>query len=362
MERLIIKASVEPKKEGTFRVVASTGEVDRMGDRINPSGWYLANFKKNPVMLWAHDNYQPPVARAEKVWIEDEKLMIDGIWAPTPFAQELRVLEESGFLNTVSVGFMPLVFDEKGAIEIEGKNYRHADTKEIKSIYESDGLVFEKQELLETSWVCVPALPSALVEARKNNLELVAKSLEMAIKEKDNLDYVFEKPYPTEHSCRISDPGKYDRFARKNCEIKSDGKCIDVIYGIKEDKSEIQAYRYDKEIWTESSAKSHCTEHDGSFEAASKEESKECIEKEGRVLSTKNRNLINDCIKQMGDAIDSLKELLEATEPEKGISPAEDKGRKSPQPKKKSNGAAELYWLRVIDKACENLLIKQRQK
>ncbi|HUV08065.1 MAG TPA: head maturation protease, ClpP-related [Spirochaetia bacterium] len=75
-------------------------------------------------------------------------------------------------------------------------------------------------------------------------------------------------PYPNHHSCRLEDPAKYDKFARKNCEQKHDGKCIDVIYGIKDDKSEIQAYRYDKEVWTEADAKKHCQDHDGTFEPA----------------------------------------------------------------------------------------------
>lgn len=76
-------------------------------------------------------------------------------------------------------------------------------------------------------------------------------------------------PYPHEHSCRVNDPDKYERFARKNCEMKVDGKCIDVIYGITADgKSEIQAYRYPKDVWTAAAARAHCREHGGSFEAA----------------------------------------------------------------------------------------------
>ncbi len=78
-------------------------------------------------------------------------------------------------------------------------------------------------------------------------------------------------PFPNEHSCRLHDPGNYDRFARKNCEEKHDGKCIDVIYGIKDDKSEIQALRYPKKVWDEEDARKHCSSRDGSFEAASKE-------------------------------------------------------------------------------------------
>jgi len=83
-------------------------------------------------------------------------------------------------------------------------------------------------------------------------------------------------PYPSEHACRLNSPDKYDSFARKNCEVKHDGKCIDIIYGIKgkgKDKiSEIQAYRYNKDTWTASDARAHCKEHDGIFEAASDKE------------------------------------------------------------------------------------------
>lgn len=103
--------------------------------------------------------------------------------------------------------------------------------------------------------------------------------------EEKDLEIADIKPYPNEHSCRLNSPDKYDRFARKNCEIKHDDKCIDVIYGIKEGKSEIQAMRYKKDIWTEETAKNHCKSHEGSFEAASGEEASEkseCVECKGK--------------------------------------------------------------------------------
>jgi len=49
----------------------------------------------------------------------------------------------------------------------------------------------------------------------------------------------------------LKEPGGFDKFRRDNCGQKSDGKCIDVIYGIKGDTAEIQALRYPKDIWTE---------------------------------------------------------------------------------------------------------------
>jgi hypothetical protein len=77
-------------------------------------------------------------------------------------------------------------------------------------------------------------------------------------------------PFPNEHACRIKPPGKYEKFARKNCEQKHDGKCIDVIYGVKQGKSEIQALRYPKSSWTSQAARTHCSGRGGSFEAAKK--------------------------------------------------------------------------------------------
>jgi len=95
-------------------------------------------------------------------------------------------------------------------------------------------------------------------------------------------------PFPNEHSCRLKQPGQYTRFARKNCEQKHDGKCIDVIYGIKQGKSEIQALRYPKGSWTESAARNHCSGRGGSFEAAS-----------GKTMKHKHMtaNLIMDSVK-----------------------------------------------------------------
>jgi len=194
------------QEEGTFEVVASSGKVDRLGDTIDPKGWYLKNYKKNPVILWSHSTggmfagtAVPPVGKADKVWIENEKeLKIKGHFADTPFAQELKTLVEGGFLNAVSVGFLPLVENKKGDIDIEGKMYRRANDEEItKGIYDSEyGEQFTKQELLEVSWVSVPALPQALISARKMNLELVTKALEEEIKETPEAPEEPENPEP----------------------------------------------------------------------------------------------------------------------------------------------------------------------
>lgn len=80
-------------------------------------------------------------------------------------------------------------------------------------------------------------------------------------------------PYSGEHACRLVDPSRpHDKVARKNCGRRHNGKCIDIIYYIYGNKPFVQALRYPVEVWTESSARAHCTRHRGSFTPAKKED------------------------------------------------------------------------------------------
>jgi len=84
-------------------------------------------------------------------------------------------------------------------------------------------------------------------------------------------------PMKNFHSCRLENPDKYDRFTYVKCQQKHENKCIDVNFGWKKKEgkevSEIQALRYDKDVWTADAARSHCKSRDGSFEAAKTEKS-----------------------------------------------------------------------------------------
>ena len=70
------------------------------------------------------------------------------------------------------------------------------------------------------------------------------------------------------HVCQLSPFGGYEKFAYEDDAQKHDGKCIDVIYGIKDGKSEIQALRYKTDVWSAADAKAHCDSRGGTFEAA----------------------------------------------------------------------------------------------
>ena len=140
----------------TFRFCFSDGSVDRMGDTIDPAGWDLADFLKNPVALWAHDSSSPPIGRASNLMVEDQRLMGDIEFMSadiSPFADTIFRMVEGGWLNAVSVGFLP-------------KEYDWADDEDREW-----GMDFHLQSLLEISVVPVPALPSALVDARSKGID-----------------------------------------------------------------------------------------------------------------------------------------------------------------------------------------------
>jgi len=81
-------------------------------------------------------------------------------------------------------------------------------------------------------------------------------------------------PYPNEHACRLREPGDFQEGSFRSTTRESDGKEYRVIVGrlTGEETTTEQAYRYDKDEWGEGAARSHCQDHDGSFEPAAESE------------------------------------------------------------------------------------------
>lgn len=143
--KLYTSAKLEPTDKGLL-AVASTATEDRQGESVLAEGWELKNFKKNPVLLWAHDHTQPPIGSAKRVWIEGTgkkaKLMFEPVFHEiTELGRAIKRLYEEKILKTFSVGFKPL---------------------------DQDGDTFHKQELLEISAVNVPANADAMMLAYKS--------------------------------------------------------------------------------------------------------------------------------------------------------------------------------------------------
>jgi HK97 family phage prohead protease len=141
-----------------LRFTISTASIDREQDRIALAGWDLANFRRNPVVLWGHDAERLPIGRAFDLRIEDAalKASVEFIPADIPeggqFAEAVFRLARQGFIAATSVGFRPIKWD------YTSDKSRGADDW-------FPGIDFEEQELVELSVVTVPANPEALIEA-----------------------------------------------------------------------------------------------------------------------------------------------------------------------------------------------------
>lgn len=164
----VAKAAAEaqvPDTGGVFEVIASTEDVDRHGEIIKQDGWQLDRYKKNPVILVNHCYEVECIAgKATDVRIEGGKLIVRGVFAPNEAGQEAQLLYEAGFLKTVSVGFIPLSWDQTNRDVITGA------------------------ELLELSFVPVPANPEALDNLKK----LGIKSSKLLASEEPTMKDVLE--------------------------------------------------------------------------------------------------------------------------------------------------------------------------
>ncbi|GAH40720.1 unnamed protein product [marine sediment metagenome] len=80
-------------------------------------------------------------------------------------------------------------------------------------------------------------------------------------------------PYPNEHACRIRDPGEFTDGSFRRIERGEGKEKISIIIGRPKGQTTTatQAFRYDKKLWAEQRAKTHCNENDGTFEPAAKE-------------------------------------------------------------------------------------------
>lgn len=138
MPILYTKGLVQKDVNGEITVIVSDETVDRSGESLPVKNWDLANFNTAPRMFVDHDyRVEALTGMWKNARIEDGKLkMVPVFHELTEVARVNKELVETGFLNTVSVGYLMR---------------KRADGT----------MVFE---LLEVSWVGVPCNPNARVE------------------------------------------------------------------------------------------------------------------------------------------------------------------------------------------------------
>jgi len=162
-------------EDGQRPVLITTDDEDRMGDVIVPEGAILEHYRKNPVILWAHDYTLPPLGSAQWIKRTDHGILAKPRWASTEFAQQIRLLYDEGHMRAWSIGFIPKAWED-----IQSKD---TDKPGI------TGRRYTKWELLEFSAVPVPANPNALSLAIKSGLHVSASLVkQLGLPEREEVD------------------------------------------------------------------------------------------------------------------------------------------------------------------------------
>jgi len=149
MSKQFIRGYFKTNEEGKLVIVASDETLDRHGDVLKLEYWDLSEFKKAPRLLVDHDHrVESIVGKAENTRIDTglQALTFEPVFhGITQLSREVKEMVEQGFLDTVSVGFIP------HGPEGDGGNPRY--------------------ELIEISFVTVGANPNARVKAFQEKMK-----------------------------------------------------------------------------------------------------------------------------------------------------------------------------------------------
>lgn len=160
--------SSESAAADTLDFVASDESLDRFGEIISAAGWQLEAYRRNPVFQNAHQ-YGDILFTLGKALLTEVRGLSSNSSAASPnpylfqriqFATNINPvariaygLYKGKFLNAVSVGFIPLRWEDGGAEGAAGRGFRRR---------------YLEQELLEVSAVGLPANPNALALGLKS--------------------------------------------------------------------------------------------------------------------------------------------------------------------------------------------------
>lgn len=149
--------------DGIIWVIGTDGSEDRHGSVLNPAGWDIAAYLRNPVLLAFHDGGIPAIGTTETKrvggrWEFGLRFAVDAWagWDGPNLAKLFNNLYEADVMRAVSVSFLP-------------KEWKDREAETIPS-YFAENVEFVKQELTELSCVNVPSCRNALKKALGDGL------------------------------------------------------------------------------------------------------------------------------------------------------------------------------------------------
>ncbi len=181
--RVMVVTEARQTEDGSaHRMVIAANELSRNGDELNLRGISFKNYRKNPVVLWAHDAYEGiPIAKTVKIGHDEQgRIAADFEFnSEDEFAARVENAWNGGFIRGASIRYMPTkvveVRNEDGSV---------------------DRLRIEESELLEWSLVAVPADPDS-VRAAARAMNLPAEIFRGIVPEPEPLpETVTEEPEP----------------------------------------------------------------------------------------------------------------------------------------------------------------------
>ena len=221
---IVRRGAVDAKRRS---VVIAANERARTAPEIDLAGLRFDNYRRNPVVMWAHDatGRSPsgglPIGRTLSI----ERAADGGIVAEfefledDAFAQRIRNAWDKGFLQAASISWLP-----------------------VESVpAESGGVRDVRAELLEWSIVSVPADPDALRESHRRMLESLIPETDMDGQDGEDISHPHPNLPPSRGKGFIEEPpsrGKElnERKRRIGMTTTTD------IEGIKKDLADINAF------------------------------------------------------------------------------------------------------------------------
>ena len=162
-------AQTESSTQPILDFIASDETLDRYGEAISAAGWQLETYRRNPVFQNAHQYGDIMFTLGKALITEVRTALPSGSSISTrhlfqriqfatdinPIARVAYGLYKAKFLNAVSVGFIPLRWED-GASDANSSTRSKCRRRYL------------EQELLEVSAVGIPANPNALALGLKS--------------------------------------------------------------------------------------------------------------------------------------------------------------------------------------------------
>lgn len=144
----LFKAAAQEDGSIVIEGMASTDSVDRVGDVVSAQAWTksdgLANYKKNPIILFNHQ-YAKPIGKAIEVKTNSQGLFIKARISKA--SGDVGELIKDGVLGAFSVGMR---------------------VKDAEYVSSTDGFLIKDVELFEVSVVSIPANQDAVFSLAKS--------------------------------------------------------------------------------------------------------------------------------------------------------------------------------------------------